>query len=94
MNPVYLSEGFTHEECDRIVELESKLTIKESGIQRDIDRSGFRKSQHGWIHVPGNEWMYEKMESIIMTMNQEFFKFKIDIIYSFPLFVFCVNVIY
>ena len=78
MNPVYLSEGFTHEECDRIVELESKLTIKESGIQRDIDRSGFRKSQHGWIHVPGNEWMYEKMESIIMTMNQEFFKFKID----------------
>ena len=55
MNPVYLSEGFTHEECDRIVELESKLRIEESGIQRDIDRSGFRKSQHGWIHVPGNE---------------------------------------
>ena len=28
MNPVYLSEGFTHEECDRIIELESKLKLK------------------------------------------------------------------
>ena len=78
MNPVYLSEGFTHEECDRIVELESKLRIIESGIQREVDRSGFRKSKHSWIHAPGNEWMYEKMGSIIMTMNQEFFKFQID----------------
>ena len=42
MNPLYLREGFTHEECDRIVELESKLKIEDSTIQRDVDYSGFR----------------------------------------------------
>ena len=78
MNPLYLREGFTHEECDRIVELEYKLKIEDSTIQRDVDYSGFRKSQHGWIHAPGNEWIYERIDSIITTLNKEFYKFDID----------------
>tara|TARA_B100001989_G_scaffold157658_1_gene112876 strand:+ start:46 stop:600 length:555 start_codon:yes stop_codon:yes gene_type:complete len=78
MNPLYLREGFTHEECDRIVSLESSLEIEHSKMQSHADHTGFRKSQHAWIHVAGNEWIYQKMNDIIMKMNEKFYNFDVD----------------
>ena len=78
MNPLYLREVFTHEECDRIISLESSLPIEHSQMQSHADHTGFRKSQHAWIHVAGNEWIYQKMNDIIMTMNEKFYNFDVD----------------
>ena len=64
MNPVYLSEGFTHEECDRIIELESKLKIIESRDSQFM-YAGDIMNAIDWLCQPGLFDDFPSMEGIL-----------------------------
>ena len=75
IDPQYLPNVFTSEECDRIVSLESlgEIDISESwtATPKDVGAIPIRKSYNGWIKPDNNEWIYEKMTNVMTQFNDK-----------------------
>jgi|TARA_B100001250_G_scaffold60549_1_gene47249 PKHD-type hydroxylase len=62
-------EGFTLEECDRIIELGESVGTKNSLLGQGLD-TNIRKSQNSWLQLNNNtEWIYERLGNISRCLN-------------------------
>ncbi len=62
-------EGFTLEECDRIIELGESIGTKESLLGQGLDTT-IRKSKNSWLQLNNNtEWIYERLGNISRCLN-------------------------
>ena len=76
-------EGFTDEECDRIIQLGESFHAKDSTVggrpqNQKID-GGIRKSLNSWLTInEDTEWIYERLGNISRCLNGMHWRFDIS----------------
>ena len=75
-NYYYFSDGFTVEECDRIVN-KFRLSKREDALTFN-NNTEHRKTKISWIEQnDNNNWIYEKLFKLIKIANKELYRFHI-----------------
>ncbi len=81
-NYYYFSDGFTVEECDKIIET-FKNSEKEVASTFNNDNE-YRKTKIKWIEPSDeNKWIYEKLFDLTKIANKELYRFHITGIHDF-----------
>tara|TARA_B100001250_G_scaffold174802_1_gene150347 strand:- start:254 stop:856 length:603 start_codon:yes stop_codon:yes gene_type:complete len=77
-------EGFTSDECDKIIQLGESLTAIDSTVQSSKGHNtgayndGIRKSKNSWIKCTNDtEWLYDRIGKISRTLNGMHWRFDI-----------------
>jgi PKHD-type hydroxylase len=75
-------DGFTPEECDRIVQYGESLGPRSSTVGSNDDNTtvveSIRKSKNAWITLEeDSEWIYEKLGRILRCMNGMYWRYDI-----------------
>ena len=83
---VGIEDIFTHEEIKKIIEIgkseyNSTPTPAKIGYDKKIDES-YRKCKLSWIRsdIEENEWIFQKIVDVITNINNQYFKFEINMI--------------
>ena len=76
-------EGFTPEECDRIIRYGESLSPQDSVVGLDEDsqevEEEIRKSKNSWIELNDDtEWIYDRLGQILRCMNGMHWRFDIN----------------
>lgn len=68
------SNGFSKEECEKIIDIGNSRTHYQAAI--NSNKKGVRKSEVAWLYPSDDlEWAYRRMTDIIVSLNEQFFKF-------------------
>lgn len=74
-------EGFTHDECDRIIEIGDSFNPEDAVVGNDAApgvNSSIRISQTSWIPLNDDtEWIYNRLGKILRTMNGMYWRYDI-----------------
>jgi len=75
-------DGFTPEECDRIIQYGESLGPRSSTVGSNDDNTtvveSIRKSKNAWITIcEESEWIYEKLGRILRCMNGMYWRYDI-----------------
>lgn len=71
----YWEKAFSKEECERIVATGNDRTQRQAKT-KSASSQKIRKSEVAWLYPRDDmEWAYRRMTDIIMSLNDQFFKF-------------------
>lgn len=75
-------DGFTSEECDRIIRYGESLNPHDSVVGQDEEshevETSIRKSKNSWIELNDDtEWLYDRLGNILRCMNGMHWRFDI-----------------
>ena len=69
---------FTKEECDRIINSFSDVTLKKSVVEKENNKSP-RKNKTAWVEMNNdNDWIYQRLQGVASHFNKEHFKFNLE----------------
>jgi PKHD-type hydroxylase len=68
---------FTPEECAKIIEIGKSKETFQAKLGDDTIREDIRDSKISWIEPDDAEWIYERIESYVCSVNERLFHFDI-----------------
>lgn len=75
----YMDDVFTPEQCNTIIEVGKNQCLERAitgGSGQQVSDDKIRKSRTSWLSpAEGNEWIFQKITDVAITLNERFFKF-------------------
>ena len=77
---VYLQDGFTDQECDRIIDLGLRLPKQVATMDGGHEIQQHRRNHVAWIQAnnPDNMWLNHKLRDLVRYINQEYYRYSIS----------------
>jgi PKHD-type hydroxylase len=74
----YYEKAFSEEECKKIIKL-GKRNLKKAETIKAKQTKKFRESRIQWLFpTEENSWIYRKLTDLVISLNNDFFKFDLD----------------
>lgn len=87
---VYLLDGFSDQECDRIISMGLSQPQEPAMLEGDNLQVSYRKNRVSWLRTDdvNNAWLNGKIAGIVRQINQEYYRYNITALenYQFTIY--------
>ena len=74
-NYAYFNDVFTKDELEKIIELNSKISLRDGNtIERNLDSFRISKITHQYLNED-NQWIFDRINQLIVHANLDFFEY-------------------